>query len=239
MDRREAIDGLEKVLANRGDAESATTTDCISRQAAIEAIEERFFAGTVADINPSWRLLHEIIESLPPVEPVAKTATPTEDCISRQAVTDLLLDAQDGSGQTYEVIRELLHEVAYMPSVSEEEVDYCNNCPYISWGEDCISRQQAIEAIEDVEWYRVNSKGELVSGSTSDEESWYRAEDVYRAIESLPPVTPTERTGEWIENAPEGQGIDPPYICSICGHAESTKTPFCEQCGADMRGEEE
>ena len=44
-----------------------------------------------------------------------------------------------------------------------------------------------------------------------------------------------QTVGEWIENAPEGQDIDPPYICSICGHAESTRTPFCEQCGADMR----
>ena len=52
------------------------------------------------------------------------------------------------------------------------------------------------------------------------------------AIEALS----TERTGEWIENAPEGQDIDPPYICSICGHAESTRTPFCEQCGAKMKG---
>lgn len=52
------------------------------------------------------------------------------------------------------------------------------------------------------------------------------------AIEALS----AERTGEWIENAPEGQYIDPPYICSICGHAESTRTPFCEQCGTKMKG---
>lgn len=51
--------------------------DAISRQAAIEAIEERFFAGTVADINPSWRLLHEIIESLPQVEPKRPKTTET------------------------------------------------------------------------------------------------------------------------------------------------------------------
>ena len=57
---------------------------------------------------------------------------------------------------------------------------------------------------------------------------WLR-EAIDMAIEAL-----SERTGEWIENAPEGQDIDPPYICSICGHAESTRTPFCEQCGAKM-----
>lgn len=53
---------------------------------------------------------------------------------------------------------------------------------------DCIGREDAIEAIEGVDWYHVNSKGELVHGSTSEEESWYRAEEVYKAIESLPSV---------------------------------------------------
>ena len=61
---------------------------------------------------------------------------------------------------------------------------------------DCISRQQAIGAIEGVDWYHVNSKGELVCGSTSDEESWYKAEDIYKAIESLQPVTPTVNTDD-------------------------------------------
>lgn len=51
------------------------------------------------------------------------TNTPT-DLISQQAVIDLLLEAmeaqdRDRSGQTYEVIRELLHNVAYMPSEEE------------------------------------------------------------------------------------------------------------------------
>ena len=65
-----------------------------------------------------------------------------------------------------------------------------------------------------------------------ESDEWERADidDLICAYENRP-------TGGWIQNAPEGQGIDPPYICSICGHAESTRTPFCEQCGADMRGE--
>lgn len=44
--------------------------------------------------------------------------------------------------------------------------------------------------------------------------------------------------GEWIKNAEEWQRIDPPYFCSECGHANLRKTPFCEMCGADMRGGE-
>lgn len=105
---------------------------------------------------------------------------------------------------------------------------------------DCISRQQTIEAIEEVDWYHVNSKGELVHGSTSDEESWYKADDIYKAIESLPPVTPTERTGEWIVYPLIGEGRVE-LECSECGNtvigAISYKPKFCENCGAIMESE--
>jgi hypothetical protein len=54
--------------------------------------------------------------------------------------------------------------------------------------------------------------------------------------------TPTEDVrpvvrGKWIENAPEYQTIDPPYICSECGNPQLRKRPFCDGCGADMREE--
>lgn len=51
------------------DEEYVAPEDCISRQDAIEAVEKQYFGGTVADINPSWRKLHNILESLPPVTP--------------------------------------------------------------------------------------------------------------------------------------------------------------------------
>ena len=53
-------------------------------------------------------------------------------------------------------------------------------------------------------------------------------------IRSLPPVTSKEKTGHWIENAPEYQNIDPPYICSECGNMHLRKTNYCDQCGAKM-----
>ena len=42
------------------------------------------------------------------------------------------------------------------------------------------------------------------------------------------------KTGHWIENAPEYQNIDPPYICSECGNMHLRKTNYCDQCGAKM-----
>lgn len=46
-----------------------------------------------------------------------------------------------------------------------------------------------------------------------------------------------QKTGYWIENAPEWQSIDPPYICSECGNFHLQKTNYCDQCGVKMKGE--
>ena len=78
--------------------------------------------------------------------------------------------------------------------------------------EDCISRQAVINCV------------------TTNEFRYKIVED----IKTLPSVTPKEKTGKWIENAPEYQNIDPPYICSECGNMHLRKTNYCDQCGARM-----
>lgn len=45
-----------------------------------------------------------------------------------------------------------------------------------------------------------------------------------------------QKIGHWIDNAPEWQNIDPPYICSECGNFHLRKTNYCDQCGANMEG---
>lgn len=123
----EALDLAIEVL---GDAESATTTDCISRSDTINAMCRE------CKMTKSWGWCEK-------------------DC------TEVAI-------------------VKGMPSMSEEEVDYCNNCPYISWGEDCISRQQAAEAFCD------DCRG-LKPGQC---EHWDKCKS-QKVLRSLPPVTPT------------------------------------------------
>lgn len=57
-------------------------------------------------------------------------------------------------------------------------------------------------------------------------------------IESLPFVNTERKVGYWIENAPEWQNVDPPYICSECGLMHLRKTNYCDQCGAKMINED-
>lgn len=49
-----------------------------------------------------------------------------------------------------------------------------------------ISKQDIIEAIQEVNWYHINNNGELVSGANSKEhEPLYKANDIYKAIDHL------------------------------------------------------
>lgn len=41
------------------------------------------------------------------------------------------------------------------------------------------------EAIDNVDWYRQNADKDMVLGASDMHEAWYRAEDIYRALESL------------------------------------------------------
>ena len=57
--------------------------------------------------------------------------------------------------------------------------------------DDCISRAAIVDAIEGVDWYHQNENGEMVHGANSAEhQAWYKAEDIYKAIESMPSAQP-------------------------------------------------
>ena len=103
---------------------------------------------------------------------------------------------------------------------------------------DLISRAEAIEAIELVDWYHQNSNKDMVHGANDDEhQAWYKADDVYKALEAVPSAD--RPRGEWIDE-------NGTYYanCSKCGyqmdtHQERGYFRFCPSCGADMRGEDE
>ena len=92
---------------------------------------------------------------------------------------------------------------------------------------------------------------EVVKSMPNDNPSYWNTcdvinrEDTLDEIENLPSVTPTERTGHWIEK--EDFNGDTYYDCSECGESfcliDGTPTDnlynFCPNCGADMRGDTE
>lgn len=72
-------------------------------------------------------------------------------------------------------------------------------------------------------------KGAIKKPNTKD---GYLGQALTMGIESLE----NQKIGHWIENAPEWQNIDPPYICSECGNFHLRKTNYCDQCGSKMEG---
>ena len=58
-----------------------------------------------------------------------------------------------------------------------------------------------IDAVDGVDWYHINKNGEMVHGANdNDHQAWYKAEDIYKAVESVPSaqqwISVTERLPE-------------------------------------------
>ena len=106
---------------------------------------------------------------------------------------------------------------------------------------DLIRRSDAIEAIEVVDWYHQNRNKDMVSGANSDEhQAWYKAEDVYKALEAVPSADRPQ--GEWIRTF---DGNEWYWYCSNCKEEwyeedlwmGGNEFPhFCPNCGARMKG---
>ena len=87
---------------------------------------------------------------------------------------------------------------------------------------DLIDRQAVLDAIDDIDKTACMNE--------------YHA--IVKAIDDLPSVTPTERTGHWKQISPARI-----YECSECGGVVMTDEidvyNFCHHCGARMDGDAE
>ena len=101
-----------------------------------------------------------------------------------------------------------------------------------------IDKKDAIDAIEGLDWYHLVN-GEMVSGASDEGSAWYKAEDVYKAVEGVPSVE--RKKGKW-EICEDTDGI---YgVCSECGSDADISHygkayNFCPNCGARMEEQDE
>lgn len=103
---------------------------------------------------------------------------------------------------------------------------------------DLINRKDAFDALEGVDWYHFNdTTGKLVHGSTSDMESWYKVDDVRKAIDQLPSAQPQRKKGKW--NRISGR-LGNEVECSNCHDVFwiwMNNYSYCPRCGAEMGDE--
>lgn len=112
--------------------------------------------------------------------------------------------------------------------------------------DDLISRETMIDAIDSTTWYHQNRNKDIVEGASVKSAAWFKAEDVYKAIENLPTARPERKKGKYIGTEYDGYADGNPvyyeWKCSECGCIFEDEEPtynFCPNCGADMRGEQD
>lgn len=110
--------------------------------------------------------------------------------------------------------------------------------------DDLISRQAAIDAIKDFKKGAAEWRDEQEECS----DIWHRADSAVASaleiglrIRKLP-AAPERKTGKWVLTEDDNYEY---CTCSECGYQNGenwmigSDIPFCANCGADMRGEED
>ena len=113
--------------------------------------------------------------------------------------------------------------------------------------DDLIKRSDAIEAIEEVDWWHQNRNKDMVSGANSAEhQAWYKADDVYKALEEVPSADRpqgewkgynADKGGDWLRN----DGTPVFLVCDKCYgtviNNGSAHWNYCPYCGSRNREE--
>ena len=258
-ERREALDMAVRALFSQQivNDSQGLVNDCISRQAAIDAIfsEPLYESGMKKrDADAVVPAIYERIQSLPSVQPQA-----CDDVISRDdaimAVKTGALSAATTFGRTDEgatAYYETVKAIKALPSAQPETHDKRTETHAC----DLIDRQQALKEMWKALYeYEDKTEKQFQESKDLDVRDWIMNDRLWvqnghnlcvNVLANLPPAQPERKKGKWIwwyeetftEYATE---YTPHCKCSECGKecapTVATSSNFCCNCGADMRGE--
>lgn len=160
----------------------------------------------------------------------ASNDCPCEDAISRQAAIDAMynMHMNGKEGVLHDLKTETGSDAFFAETIADavealEELPPVNPQPC----EDCISRIQAIKAMDELENEDIEAYGCLIPEG-------FDGERARQAICMLPSIQPQPKTGHWIKISPAGI-----YECSECGQNVMTSDicayKFCHGCGEKMQ----
>lgn len=86
---------------------------------------------------------------------------------------------------------------------------------------DLIRRSEVIEAIDNINWYHQNANKDMIIGAANEHEAWYKAENVYKALESVPSAQTEPRWIPCSERLPE-EGVNV-LLCIKYWKSQKTK----------------
>ena len=137
--------------------------------------------------------------------------------VSRQAAIDALCKRCDLVADEDEPCTEKCNDIKILEMLPSAQPEQC---------EDAISRQDAINALDDEITITGKSNAYVVKDYV---------QRVKRKLEKLPSVTPKRKTGKWIHSDFSHEFLQ----CSECGRGRYFRSNFCPNCGADTRSEAE
>ena len=113
--------------------------------------------------------------------------------------------------------------------------------------EDCISRAEAIKAIEEYGSVWMEYTEEMSIHQIAERALKASKQSMYKILHDLPSVQPKPKTGHWINIEDKTDWYDATYKCSCCGREIITPYelknnlysdyPYCH-CGAKMESED-
>jgi rubrerythrin len=103
---------------------------------------------------------------------------------------------------------------------------------------DLISRSALLESIEGTDWYTIRYDGSVSEGAPCEEVAWYKATEIYAALENAPAVEAEPVVHAHWEKVYDELGCDRGWRCSRCKSSvyHMTYEPYgrCPHCGAHM-----
>jgi hypothetical protein len=101
---------------------------------------------------------------------------------------------------------------------------------------DLISRDELRDIIEDMVWYSVKDNGQLSKGAVSGPNAYYKAEEIFEAVDTIPPAMPMKEYEMPVLKKNSGNWNR--YYCPMCGRQQKNrkgKKPwYCERCGQKL-----
>ena len=183
-------------------AQSELCEDAVSRQRLLSALKELVAAWkkypVMAEEIKGVEAAIAYVELIPSVKPNSKETSSTHkaiDTISRQAVIDTV---EFECGEWIGLARTIVKAIEQLPSTQPELQPTCNQLVT-----DCISRQDAIDAINTWDKFGVDERSRIIRWHEGLE-PYVHLRDVLTAIVNLPSAQPEEQ--RWIpcsERLPE------------------------------------
>jgi hypothetical protein len=172
----------------------------------------------ITDKKSKYKFLQENYEALDMA--IQALEQQTCDCISRD---EAIRVAEQGQIQGYEwEFKKLCNLPSVTPSYNSIKTE-------LEPSADCISRAKALEMLGDEPENWTDTEKEIQEVNNY---RWFKS-----ILEELPPVTPQQRVGKWIQTKDDCDGVnfyDFSFECSKCGREQSFKSNYCPNCGAKM-----